>query len=41
MLHLLVESAFCLKQTPSLKVSLEDVEWLDDVWRNGVVKAIR
>ena len=32
---------FYLKQTPSLKVSLEDAEWLDDVWRNAVVKAIR
>ena len=29
-----------LGKTPSLKASLEDTEWLDDVWGDAVVKAI-
>ena len=29
-----------LKKTPSLKISLEDADWLDDAWGDAVVKAI-
>lgn len=29
-----------LGKTPSLKASLEDADWLDDVWGDAVVKAI-
>lgn len=31
---------FALSRTPSLKVSLDDPEWLNDAWSDGLIKAL-